>query len=145
MNSRWRWGTGTSTQAQHVESAVLSCHSMLPRPPGTQRLRAWAAVQTDAADSLCQRRRSSTPCTKTTHAQDRILRERLPCALVFENDVLLAPGFVRRLGHLALPEALDVLKLETCNLAAPFRMTRLQVPLHYRYIAVTLPLHYRSG
>ena len=77
--------------------------------------------------------------------QDRILRERLPCALVFENDVLLAPGFVRRLGHLALPEALDVLKLETCNLAAPFRMTRLQVPLHYRYIAVTLPLHYRSG
>ena len=57
---------------------------------------------------------------------DSILRERLACALVFENDVLLAPGFVRRLGRLALPDALDVLKLETCNLAAPFRMTRLQ-------------------
>ena len=57
---------------------------------------------------------------------DTILRERLACALVFENDVLLAPGFVRRLGRLALPDALDVLKLETCNLAAPFRMTRLQ-------------------
>ena len=57
---------------------------------------------------------------------DTILRERLACALVFENDVLLAPGFVRRLGRVALPDGLDVLKLETCNLAAPFRMTRRQ-------------------
>ena len=57
---------------------------------------------------------------------DTILRERLACALVFENDVLLAPGFVRRLGRVALPDGLDVLKLETCNLAAPFSMTRLQ-------------------
>ena len=57
---------------------------------------------------------------------DTILRERLACALVFENDVLLAPGFVQRLGRVALPKGLDVLKLETCNLAAPFRMTRRQ-------------------
>ena len=45
---------------------------------------------------------------------DSILLEGLPCALVFENDVVLARGFAPRLRRLSLPAGLDVLKLENC-------------------------------
>jgi hypothetical protein len=45
---------------------------------------------------------------------DAVILEQLPCAIVLENDAVLAPGFVPRLLSLQLPAVFDLGKLEGC-------------------------------
>ena len=63
---------------------------------------------------------------------DSLLVSDMPAALIFEDDVVLAPGFVEKASALQTPplEAFDVLKLEHCGtesqLAAASDVPRLQ-------------------